>query len=182
MCPAACRCRRVITGDNFTEVSARDGADSHVPDVPLSGSRLSPGDPVTIGSPGDPVTIGSPGDPVTIARRRRGAPPAGDGSRPPHTRKPKPTPQSQSPHNSRDDRRSVHMNTYEERCAKTVVDVVLTAAHTTTTRSTPDCAHAMLWIRFHLTCVFSRLCTGPRCDRDACGDASVAHAHNPRFG
>lgn len=173
MCPAACRCRRVITGDNFTEVSARDGADSHVPDVPLSGSRLSPG---------DPVTIGSPGDPVTIARRRRGAPPAGDGSAPPHTQTKTHTAVTEPAHNSRDDRRSVHMNTYEERCAKTVVDVVLTAAHTTTTRSTPDCAHAMLWIRFHLTCFFSRLCTGPRCDRDACGDASVAHAHNPRFG
>jgi hypothetical protein len=78
MCPAACRCRRVITGDNFTEVSARDGADSHVPDVPATALR----EPVVSG---DPVTIGSPGDPVTIARRRRGAPPAGDGSAPPHT-------------------------------------------------------------------------------------------------
>ena len=56
--------------------------------------------------------------------------------------------------------------------------VVLTAAHTTvrcpglphTTRSTPDCAHAMFWARFHSsTFVFSLLCTGPRCDRDACG-------------
>lgn len=80
----------------------------------------------------------------------------------------------------RTDRPPAHMLTctYEQLRKDSAGHVVLTAAHTTvrcpglphTTRSTPDCAHAMFWARFHSsTFVFSLLCTGPRCDRDACG-------------
>ena len=78
----------------------------------------------------------------------------------------------------RTDRPPAHMNVRTTTKRDSAGHVVLTAAHTTvrcpglphTTRSTPDCAHAMFWARFHSsTFVFSLLCTGPRCDRDACG-------------